>query len=256
MADSLLDSAEETQTEETETENAEETQAQEENTEQDHGNTHSPEFEDSRKDELYAGKYKTPEDLEKGYKELSAKLREKAPEAPEKYNFDLSDDEDLKQYKALENLNLSEDPIVQAMEPVLKKHNITQEAASDLVKTYLQSELSNVPDPGEEMKKLGENGQQVLNEVKTFVGRNLSESEQEIVNRWAGDAESIKLLHKMAQMSGSKNIPSDASQATQESTHDLIERANQIKKQHGNNLYGEAAKEYERLMDAAAKKSI
>jgi len=254
MSESLIQ-AEESGQEDTADAEHQEGQTQE-NTAQD-AETHSPEFEDERKGELYAGKYKSVDDLEKGYKEAVQKLTEKQPQAPEEYNFDFTDDEDLKEFSHLEpNLALNDDPLVQEIAPVLKKHNISQEAASDIAKAYLKTELSSAGDPGEEMKKLGDQGQEIIKEVNTFVGKNFSQEEQQVAEQIGQSAEGVKFLHKLSQMAREKNIPTDATGESFESAGDFIEKAGDLKKKHGGNLYGEAAREYEKLMDKAAQISM
>jgi len=79
MSESLIQ-AEESGQEDTADAEPQEGQTQE-NTTQD-AEAHSPEFEDERKGELYAGKYKSVDDLEKGYKEAVQKLTEKQLQAP------------------------------------------------------------------------------------------------------------------------------------------------------------------------------
>jgi len=258
MSESLVNASEaEEQTQEAETQEAESQKTNTQEPETQDNETHKPEFEDSKKGDLYAGKYKSVDDLEKGYKEAVQKLTEKQPQAPEEYNFDFTDDEDFKEFSHLEpNLALNDDPYVQEIAPVLKKHNISQEAASDIAKAYLKTELSGLGDTGEEMKKLGDNGQQIIKDVNTFVGKNFSQEEQKIAEQIGQSAEGVKFLHKLSKMSGEKTIPGDAGSGFQESQHDLVEKANQLKQKHGNNLYGDAAREYERLMDQAAKISI
>jgi hypothetical protein len=251
---------------------ADEAETSEDTGEQD---THKPEFEEDpnaeakendklklvNEDGLYFGKYKDEAEAVKAFKNLESEngrlRREKVPEAPEEYDFDLSNDEDLKEFEHLAaNLNLSDDPIMKELQPVMQKHGISQDAATELAKTYLKADFSQAPDPGEEKKKLGDNADQVIEDVNKFVARNFSEDERSAVEQFASTADNIKVLHKISQMAGSKNIPTDANVGPTESAAELMDKASELKRKHGGRLYGEPAREYEKLMDRAAQMQI
>lgn len=76
-------------------------------------------------DKLFAGKFKSAEELEKGYKEAVQKLTEKTPSAPESYEFDFSGHDVLKDFE----IDFSTDPEWQDVAPAFKEANITQDQA-------------------------------------------------------------------------------------------------------------------------------
>jgi len=272
MSDSLVQpeaGGEETaQTEEAQTEQTEQTGAATQSGEQEQvspeqqieqGTQESGSEEESgeQSDQLYAGKFKTVEDLEKGYKEAVKKMTEKNPEPPEAYNLDFSEDEDIAQYQHLaETLDVSSDPLVEQLDPVFRKHNITDEAARNIAKTYLQAEFENTPDPEQEKQKLGDQADSILQEVNSFVGKNFSQEEQQLARQLGQTGEGVMFLQKLARMSGEKNIPGEGSNVASESADELRQQAFQIKQQNNGNLYGDNLKKYENLMNQAARKEL
>lgn len=170
----------------------------------------TPEGESEKEGYLYAGKYKTVEAMEEGVKELTAKLREKTPEAPEDYTFDFSEDEDLKPHAyLLEDLNVKEDPRFETMDVVFKKHSLSQEAVNDIVKAQLMYDISSVPDLEAEANSLGEEKDIILAHAQTFVNKHLSGDEMEIAVDLGKSAAGVKLLYKMSKLAGEKRVPQD-----------------------------------------------
>lgn len=216
MSESLVKAAEEESTETPEEETTpEDKETTEEVLEPSSEETPSPtedqeEETDEKKEEgyLYAGKYKTVEDFEKGHKELVQKLREKTPEAPEDYSFDFSEDEDLKPHALLlEDLDVKEDPRFEAMDVVFKKHSLTQEAVNDIVKAQLLYDISSMPDLEAEANSLGEEKDIMLAHAQTFVNKHLTGDEAEIAVDLGKSAAGVKLLYKMSKLAGEKSIP-------------------------------------------------
>lgn len=154
---------------------------------------------------LYAGKYKSIDELEKGYKEAVTKLTEKNPGAPEEYNFDFSENETLKSL----DIDLSDDPMFNAALPAFKDAGLTQEQAQSIVASVLEKTVEDAPDIGEELKKLGDNGAQIVDEVQRFVDKSLSAEEQEIAVLLGQSAAGINFMHKYAKAMSEKPIPAD-----------------------------------------------
>jgi hypothetical protein len=148
---------------------------------------------------LYAGKYKTPEDLEKGYKELSTLVRVKNPEAPEEYDFSVVEGVD------------GENPLLGTMQEVMKNQNLTQDQATALTEAFVGFSTENTPDMEEEVKKLGGDASVMIQQVEGFMKRYLNEEETAILSQVGGSAEGIKLLHKLSQQMGEKAIPAGSS---------------------------------------------
>lgn len=202
----------------------------------------------------YANKYSSVEDLEKGYKEVTAKLREKQPPAPDEYIFDgLSEDPDFADNKDfIENIDLSEDPLLQAALPAFKKHNISQEAANDIVKAVLKTNSASSVNPEEELGKLGENADEVLNEVARWVHK-FPKERQEALMALTYTAEGIKTLKAMKDMSGEKAVPAEANEAPEMDPQDLLDEAYKIKAETKNfESNTQAIARYEALTNKAA----
>lgn len=203
---------------------------------------------------MYAGKYKTAEDLENGYNELAKKLGAKNPSAPDEYTFDFSEDETLA--PALEGFDLFEDPMLQSALPAFKKHNISQEAANDIVKAVLEGDMGETVDPQEEINKLGADANQVLSDVEGFVGK-FGESEQEHLKSIATTAEGTRLLHKLMKMSATPDIPTKDAVNAGKKADDLYEEAFKIKRETSNfEMNTDAIRRYEALMQEASKKDL
>ena len=206
---------------------------------------------------LYAGKYKTVEDFEKGHKELVQKLREKSPEAPEDYSFDFSDDEDLKPHAhLLEEVNVKEDPRFETMDVVFKKHNLSQEVVSDIVKAQLMFDINSMPDIEAEAESLGEEKDIILAHAQTFVNKHLSGDEIEIAVDLGKSAAGVKLLYKMSKLAGEKSIPSDVGTVvTGPSSKELYAEAFALKADNPRfEVDSSAQARYESLLESAIRK--
>jgi predicted transcriptional regulator len=207
--------------------------------------------------ELIFGKYKSIQDAENGYKELTKKIREKFPEAPEAYNFDYSENELFKELKEKEvDLNLSEDPLIQQYTPIFKELNLPQTTVDKLVNAYISNEIKNIPNAKEELTKLGSEAPKIIQEVNNFVGKNLSDVEKEIALQIGQTAEGVKFLHKIANLSRGNNIPSKVETIPPKSSNDLKLEARKIYNEAGGNLIGEQLKKYESLMDEASRMEV
>jgi hypothetical protein len=225
------------------TENAEATQAEE---------TTQEAQDDGYK---YAGKFSSVEDLEKGYKELGGKLREKNPGAPEEYSFDaLAESETLADYKdKVAELNLQEDAYVQAMIPAFKEVGLTQEQADKLISTYLQADFANMIDAEEERGKLGSEANELINKVKTF-NEKLPEAERAYLESITSTADGVRFASKLIDMMGEKPIPDDDVHASaQVDYNELIAEANKVKAVANFGINKQAQARYEKLMDEAMR---
>lgn len=209
---------------------------------------------------LFFGKYKSYDEAEKGFKELQAKLREKAPEAPEEYDFDFSQDTDFVDAvggeEIVQNINPKEDPRYEAMDEVFKKHNLTQEAVDDIIKTQIRFDASQMPDLEAEANSLGEERDIIMASANHFVQKHLSPDEQEIAVGLGQSAAGVKLLYKMSQMIGEKQVPQQVDNTDAgASSSELYANAFAYKDSVDNFENNEGAKaRYDRLMDAAIKK--
>ena len=151
-------------------------------------------------EKVYAGKYKTVDDLEKGYKETSKYAREQAalaksletqiPKAPEKYAFDFS------AIKGLEDVKLDEtDPDMVGMIPIFKELNLSQDQASRLVAAHLQNMASLTPTPEQIKEQLGPNSEVIIGRLQTFTNK-LPLEDQKVLQALSDTPEGIDFLYR------------------------------------------------------------
>lgn len=209
--------------------------------------------------ELIFGKFKDMDAATEGYKTLESEngklRRERAPEAPEVYEYNFTEDNDLKDVVP-QDFDFANDPLLKQLEPAFKELNITQEQASKLVGEYLKYEVSLQTNPADELAKLGPNGNQVVEDVKNFSQKHFNEEEQAILQQWATTGEATSLLHKISKMSkGSASIPSgnDGSANTvQKSSDELFLQAQELRRStKGFEFNSDAKNRYEALMQKA-----
>ena len=206
-------------------------------------------------DYLYAGKFKTAEALETGYKELMTKFTEKRPTAPDEYNFDFSEHETLKNHQ----INLDDDPTYQAMVPLFKEMNLSQEQASTLMNTYMESIYSEIPDIGEEMKKLGPNANEMLDRVNKFVAKEVPEKFRPLIEQAGATAVGVEFVEWVQNgMMRDGPIPTDAdAYAPRKSYQEVMAEAMELRKGTPNfEIDKKAQARYEALMDQAVKLQV
>lgn len=205
--------------------------------------------EDAPKDEggdkLFAGKYKSAEELEKGYQELTAKLREKQPTAPEEYDFGEDTQVDL------------EDPRMKAVLPILKEHNVSNDTAKALAAAFIEAEKGSIPDPEKEKALLGDKADAIIGEVSSFFSRHaramqLNEAEIDELKRMSATADGVKVLHKLvrrASAASASTVADGGSPANAESAEELLAKAQKLRSESKNfDMDPRVQKEYENLM--------
>jgi hypothetical protein len=155
---------------------------------------------------LYLGKYKNVLEVFNGYKELTNKLREKTPEAPETaeaYKIEFAADSEFGEYK----LNM-EDPMWKQMAPVFKDANVSNEMAQKLVEGFLKYQIASKPDIAAEKAKLGDEAPKIINEVGVYLKKRSSPAMNTLAELAGQSAETLKELHLLIKQGGEKNIPS------------------------------------------------
>jgi hypothetical protein len=164
-------------------------------------------------EQLLAGKYKTVDDLAKGYKSLESemgKLRAQVPKAPEKYEFDF-------EKMGLADRIKSDDPLIQKLAPAFKTHGLSQEQANGVIADFMKEAEALMPkySPEEEMKKLGEEGQEITLKLAQFATENFKdEAELKVFKSLCGTAEECRVLTKALGLAGQKPIPGNTQGAT------------------------------------------
>lgn len=203
---------------------------------------------------LLAGKFKDVAALEKGYQEAMKIVTKKNPEAPENYDFDFSEYESLKDL----NLDLSDDPEFQAMIPVFKELNITQDQANKIVSMALQTRITETQaDLDAERAKLGSEADNIIKSVKGFYHNSLTPEEQEAANPLTYSAEGLKLLNKFATLgaSSSSSMPDSTNAAPMQTSAELFQEAANYRNENPGMQNGDPAAraKYEAMMDKAVK---
>lgn len=173
---------------------------------------------DTDEPELIFGKYKDMEAATSAFKELESQIgklkRERMPEAPEEYNLDFSEDAELADM--MKDYNLKEDPLMEAMLPVFKEANITDEQARGLIKAQLMFNKLQDMDAESykkaELEKLGSEYESINTNLVSYAKRNLTPEEQETFMSLASNAEAFKLLNKLIDKPSA--IPTKANETT------------------------------------------
>ena len=209
-------------------------------------------------EKVYAGKYKTVDDLEKGYKETSKYAREQAalakeyqgkiPTAPEKYTFDFTG------VAGLEDATIDESsPDIAGMLPVFKELNLTQDQVSKLVSAHMLNTAAMVQTPEQIKEKLGANADVIVNKLQAFTSK-LPIEDQRTVQALADTAEGVDFLyrHLIGQELG---VPAQAgvSGSTAKSAADLKAEAFKYKNDNINSIGFDQSKQaqYDKLMRTA-----
>ena len=202
--------------------------------------------------DMVFGKFKDMDAAQEGYKHLESEngrlRREKSPEAPEKYEFDFSESEDLKDIYG--DYDFAADPLFQALEPAFKNSGLTQEQANAIVTEFGKFQKSNMVDFDGELTKLGPDGASKIAEVESFVQKNYSTEDQAILVSIATTAEGINFIKN--NMMAQKSIPGGDVNTVTESSAEMFAKAMEIKNGNSNFLYDMSAQSrYEAIMDKA-----
>ncbi len=149
---------------------------------------------------LLAGKYKSVEELERGYRESTKYARElgtkikdmegAAPKAPENYEFDFNNVE------GLEGVEISvDDPDMKAMIPVFKELNLSQDQASRLVEAHLKNMASLAESNDQIKEKLGPQANTIISKLQEFTDK-LPPEDQQILQSLADTSAGIDFLYR------------------------------------------------------------
>lgn len=232
MTDSLVNVSEAEETTATEEDHTVEAQGQEQ--------------EQTTEQKLLAGKYKTPEELEKGYKELSKKVREAKPQVPESYSLDA-----VKDFVGEE-----QDPVLDDFLGEFKEAGLSQEQADRILKKYYDTMSADAVDPQAELAKLGNDGDKMISGIKNFFAKNKSNFSAEELSAIEGSlitADAVRAVHKMIAATQSKNIPGEGAQVEAESAEEVLEKAQKIMAEERVQYKPGRMAEYQKLMDRYAQ---
>lgn len=152
-------------------------------------------------------KYATVSDQAKGYKELEGKLGSFTG-APEAYEFTLSEELTTNGVELA-----SDDPLIASFTEMAKESNMSQDMANKLVNMFVESEYAKGQEGGEaeqsrqadEMKLLGDNAIQRVNNIDNWAKANLSPEQAEGLADAATTAAGVMALEAL--IAKSRNAP-------------------------------------------------
>ena len=150
-------------------------------------------------------KYKKVSDLGKSYAEAEKRLGGFTG-APEKYD--------------IASLELDEnDPTIQALADVGKKHNMNQEVFQEMVGRLVSiQETTEQMNIEAEVSKLGKDGERMLTEYKNWVKDYLPAAEREVVGNWIKTSDDLRAFNKMMAHTHMSQVP----------THETMHMANKF----------------------------
>ncbi len=183
-------------------------------------------------------KFKTVADLSKSYTELEKRVGT----VPDSYDFSKSKflDADYVPFQELQSF--------------AKEKRVPQEFIDKMLESVDKYMDEFTIDPGEEIKKLGENGRERVITLNNWAKANLSKDSYEALTGRLTNAESIKALEELRgkMMSGTPQIPSDNGTVSGGASLDDIklELANNLSKYKTDESY---RKDLQKRLEVAAK---
>jgi hypothetical protein len=158
-------------------------------------------------------KYKSVADQAAAYSELEKKLGEFKGAPKEGYKLDDIEGIDMK------------DPLLEKFLPKFKEMNMSQDAVKALINEFssYKTELSTV-NVKEEIKKLGLEGQDMINKTNQWMANNLDPEVAETIKSWIHTAEDMKALNALRSfqpLSRSPNVADMQSAVTYETLKEV-----------------------------------
>lgn len=143
-------------------------------------------------------KYQKVSDLGKAYTEAEKRLGGFTG-APENYDFDgIGVD--------------AQDPTIQALADVGKKHNMNQQVFSEMVGRLVSiQETTEQLNIDKEIEKLGPDGTRMLQEYKNWVNDYIPAPEQEVVTQWVKTADDLKAFNRIMAHTHMSQVPTHQS---------------------------------------------
>lgn len=146
-------------------------------------------------------KFKTAEDLAKSYKNLEKKLGEQGKIAPEKY-------------EPAEDLDVPQDEFYDEFAKAAKEAGLNNDQFNSVVKFAKDAGLLDVPDVEQEIAKLGDEKDVVLDSIRRFGQAKLSKDESQRLFDMVTTADNAKLLYKVIR--SNNTIPAIENKAVSE----------------------------------------
>lgn len=196
-------------------------------------------------DTLYANKYKSVSELEKGYNNLQSKLGNftGAPEA----------------YEPAEGVELGDDnAYFSKLQELGKELGLNNDGFNKIVQAYNESieaeEASYEAQLKEEFTKLGDNAEARVRNINDWSKANLTESEQALVDSVSTSAEAVMLIEKFIGMSKPQGIAQDHQVETRPSYDaDKLHAMRYAKDENGNRKMSVDAEYRQKVLDLEAQ---
>ena len=149
--------------------------------------------------EWLKGKYKTMADQAKAYNELEKKLGEVRGAPKDGYDLD-----------SIEGLD-KDDPMLQHFSETFKDLNLSQDGFERILKEFNEVQMNMVQGSmEEEVKKLGPNAKQELNQLNNWVNNTFDEQTAGTIRNWVASADDVKALQSLRAFQPKSSIPSQA----------------------------------------------
>ena len=163
---------------------------------------------------LYAGKFKSVEDLEKGYKSSTKEygdLKAKIPTVPENYDLKFVESDSLK------DVLKTDDPLLTKMLPVFKEAGMSQTQMEGVISKFYGLARDVIPkyDQAEEMKKLGESATEITHKLAEVAMGIKDENDRKVFKSMCMTAEECKVMASVLKLTGEKSIPDGRSSSPQ-----------------------------------------
>lgn len=173
---------------------------------------------DGAKPDWFKGdKYKTVTDQAKAYSEVEKKLGA-FKGAPDKYDLAIEGYPDLKFSE--------EDPLLKGFLENAKKQGVSQEYVTELLGVYAQALTHNMPNPDDELKKIGVNAQQDLQILSQWAGNILSADEFNVFKNMVTTAEAFKIFDKLRNVGTGADVAPPTSHVPHETSSQVLQLIN------------------------------
>jgi hypothetical protein len=134
-------------------------------------------------------KYKTVAEQAKAYKEVERRLGQSQGQAPEEYDFE--------PYKEVFDVD---NPFMVNLKTSAKDLKLSQDAFDKILDPIAKYQQSLIPNPDDEIKKLGDHGPAKIKTVNTWASNHLSEKAMDTLSRISNTAEVVELMDEMRQL--------------------------------------------------------
>lgn len=203
----------------------------------------------------FFGRYPSIEAVFQSFKEQDSELgrlrRQNSPEIPESdndYKFTVGEGDDAQEFSP-EN-----DELLAKFAPVFRELKIPVENANKLFEVWASYQQSQGPDLAAERQKLGDEADNIIGAVETWVTKRGSEGALRLAQLAGSDAELLKEFYGLINATGEQRIPGNTGLSSGGKSRDqLMQDAFAYEEKHKATIRTNPKQqaEYQRLMDIA-----